>query len=197
MHPRVAPSLCFAKLLTWKLFFYSQVNKSHFHKKGFVIRKWPIPISEGFVSKDAKQLSENGWFTFLVLISVSQTLFLRFLFRQISKDLIWEARVATGARTFDYITPILKQLHWLPVVRQLEVRDAGMAFKCLHGLTPAYLRVIRRQVRTISSNFRRFNLRGRLTIITSSYIKEGRFHAQKTARRCKTTSARIFSLAEL
>ena len=72
-----------------------------------------------------------------------------------------------------------------------------MAFKCLHGLTPAYLRVIRRQVRTISSNFRRFNLRGRLTIITSSYIKEGRFHAQKMARRCKTTSARIFSLAEL
>ena len=40
------------------------------------------------MSKDAKQLSENGWFTFLVLISVSQTLFLRFLFRQISKDLI-------------------------------------------------------------------------------------------------------------
>ena len=50
-----------------------------------------------------------------------------------------------------------------------------MAFKCLHGLTPAYLRVIRRQVRAISSNFRRFDLRGRLTIITSSYIKEGRF----------------------
>ena len=197
MHPRVAQSLCFAKPLTWKLFFYSQVNKSHFHKKGFVIRKWPIPISEGFVSKDAKQLSENGWFTFLVLISVSQTLFLRFLFRQISKDLIWEARVATGARKFDYITPILKQLHRLPVVRQLEVGDAGMAFKCLHGLTPAYLSVIRRQVRTISSNFRRFNLRGRLTIITSSYIKEARFQAQKTARRCKTTSARIFSLAEL
>ena len=129
--------------------------------------------------------------------SVSQSLFLRFLFGQISKDLIWEARVATGARKFDYITPILKQLHRLPVVRQLEVGDAGMAFKCLHGLTPAYLRVIRRQVRTISSNFRRFNLRGRLTIITSSYMKEGRFHAQKTARRCKTTSARIFSLAEL
>ena len=198
MHPRLAPSLFFAKLLTWKLFFYSQVNKSHFHKKGFVARKWPIPIiSERFVSKEAKQLSENGWFIFLVLISVSQTLFLRFLFHQISKDLIWEARVATGARTFDYITLILKQLHWLPVVRQLEVRDAGMAFKCLHGLAPAYLRVIRRQVRAISSNFRRFDLRGWLTIITSSYMKEARFHAQKTARRCKTTSARIFSLAEL
>ena len=37
--------------------------------KGFVTRQWPIPIiSERFVSKEAKQLSENGWFTFLVLI---------------------------------------------------------------------------------------------------------------------------------
>ena len=180
-----------------KNIFHSQVNKSHFHKKGFVTQKWPIPISERFVSKDAKQLSENGWFTFLVLISVSQSLFLRFLFGQISEDLIWEARVTTGARKFDYITPILKQLQWLPVVRQVEVRDAVMAFKCLHGLTPAYLSAIKRQVRGISSNFRRFGLRGRLTIITSSYIREGRFHSQKMARRCKTTSARISSLAEL
>ena len=161
---------------------YSQVNKSHFHKKGFVTRKSPIPLSERFVSKDAKQLSKNGWSTFLVLISVSQSIFLRFMFRQISEDLILEAGVATGARKFDYITPILKQLHWLPVVRQLEVRDAVMAFKCFHGLAPTYLRVIRRQVRPISSNFRRFDLRDKLTLKTSSYIKEGRFHSQNMAR---------------
>ena len=166
-----------------KNIFYSQVNKSHFHKKGFVTRKWPIPIGERFVSKDAKQLSENSCFTFLVLISVSQSLFLRFLFDQISEDLIWEARVATGARKFDYITPILKQHHWLPVVRRVKVRDALMAFKCLHVLTPAYLRVIRRQVRAVSSNFGRFDLRGKLTIKTSSYTKEGRFHSQDVTRR--------------
>ena len=167
-----------------KIFFLFSVNKSHFHKKGFVTRKWPIPIiSERFVSKDAKQLSENGCFTFLVLISVSQSLFVRVLFDQISEDLICEARVATGARKFDYITPILKKLHWLPVVRQVKVRDALMAFKCLHVLTPAYLHVLRRQVRAISSNFRRFDLRGKLTIKTSRYIKEGRFHSQSMARR--------------
>ena len=94
------------------------------------------------------------------------------MFRQISEDFILEAGVATGARKFDYINPILKQLHWLPVVRQLEVKDAVMAFKCLHVLTSAYLRVLRRQVRAISSNFRRFDLRGRLTIITSSYTRQ-------------------------
>ena len=68
MHSRVAPAVCFAKLIRDTKKKYSQVNKSHFHKKSFVTRKWPIPISARFVSKDAKQLNENGWFTFLVLI---------------------------------------------------------------------------------------------------------------------------------
>ena len=34
---------------------------------------------------------------------------------------------------------ILKQLQWLPIVKQLEVRDAIMVFKCLNGLAPPYL----------------------------------------------------------
>ena len=39
---------------------------------------------------------------------------------------------------FDHVTPILKQLQWLPVERQLEVRDATMVFKCLNGLASSY-----------------------------------------------------------
>ena len=35
-------------------------------------------------------------------------------------------------------TPILKQLQWLPIVKQLEVRDATVVFKCLNGLAPPY-----------------------------------------------------------
>ena len=50
-----------------------------------------------------------------------------------------QARAATGERKFDCITPILKQLQWLPVTWQLVVRDAVMSFKCLHGLATAYL----------------------------------------------------------
>ena len=47
-----------------------------------------------------------------------------------------------GTRRFDHVTPILKQLQWLPIVKQLEViffRDATMVFKCLNGLAPPYL----------------------------------------------------------
>ena len=44
------------------------------------------------------------------------------------------ARIVSGTRKFDHVTPILKQLQWLPIVRHLEVRDATMVFKCLNGL---------------------------------------------------------------
>ena len=37
----------------------------------------------------------------------------------------------TGTRKYDNISPILKELHWLPVAKQLEVRDTRMAFKCI------------------------------------------------------------------
>ena len=49
------------------------------------------------------------------------------------------ARILSGTRKFDHVTPILKQLQWLPVIKQLEVRDATMVFKCLNGLAPPYL----------------------------------------------------------
>ena len=48
-------------------------------------------------------------------------------------------RIVSGTRKFDHVTPILKQLQWLPIVKQLEVRDATMVFKCLNGLSPPYL----------------------------------------------------------
>ena len=49
------------------------------------------------------------------------------------------ARIVSGTRKFDHVTPILKQLQWLPITKQLAVRDATMVFKCLNGLAPPYL----------------------------------------------------------
>ena len=45
----------------------------------------------------------------------------------------------TGAWKYDHITPMLKELLWLPVAKQLEVKDTLMAFKCMKGLTPPSL----------------------------------------------------------
>ena len=50
-----------------------------------------------------------------------------------------EARVVTGTRKFDHITPVLHQLHWLPVRQRITFKLAMITFKCLHGLAPSYL----------------------------------------------------------
>ena len=49
------------------------------------------------------------------------------------------ARIVSGTRKFDHVTAILKQLQWLPIIKQLAVRDATMVFKCLNGLAAPYL----------------------------------------------------------
>ena len=48
-------------------------------------------------------------------------------------------RIVSGARKYDHITPIRKELNWLPVANQLYYRSAIMAFKCMTGHTPEYL----------------------------------------------------------
>ena len=49
------------------------------------------------------------------------------------------ARIVTGARKYEHITLMLKELHWLPVAKQLEVRDILMTFNCIKGLAPPSL----------------------------------------------------------
>jgi len=49
------------------------------------------------------------------------------------------ARLVTGARKYDHITPVMRELHWLPVQQRIRFKTAVLVFKCLHGLAPAYL----------------------------------------------------------
>jgi len=49
------------------------------------------------------------------------------------------ARVVTRSRKFNLITPVLNELHWLPMVQSLQFKLALIVFKCLHGLAPSYL----------------------------------------------------------
>ena len=49
------------------------------------------------------------------------------------------ARVITGIRKYDHVTPILQQLAWLSVECMLKLRDAVITFKCMKGLAPPYL----------------------------------------------------------
>ena len=44
------------------------------------------------------------------------------------------ARVVVGARKRDHITPVLRQLHWLPVVYRIQYKIAILTFKAITSL---------------------------------------------------------------
>jgi len=49
------------------------------------------------------------------------------------------ARLVTGARRRDHITPVLRQLHWLPVKHRIDFKLAVLVYKSLHALAPPHL----------------------------------------------------------
>jgi len=49
------------------------------------------------------------------------------------------ARLITGVQRKDHITPILQQLHWLPVRERVIFKHTLLVCKALHGLLPPYL----------------------------------------------------------
>ena len=49
------------------------------------------------------------------------------------------ARLVTKTRKFDHISPVLKELHWLPVKFRTEFKILLMVYKCINGLAPTYL----------------------------------------------------------
>ena len=48
------------------------------------------------------------------------------------------ARIITGGRKFDHITPYLQQLGWLPVKDNIRYRGLIVMFKCINGMAPEY-----------------------------------------------------------
>ena len=48
-------------------------------------------------------------------------------------------RLVTGALRRDLITPILRQLHWLPVRQRVQFKITVLVFPCLSANKPTYL----------------------------------------------------------
>ena len=46
------------------------------------------------------------------------------------------ARLVTNTPRICHTTPILKDLHWLPIKYRIEFKIVLLTFKCLHGLAP-------------------------------------------------------------
>ena len=69
--------------------------------------------------------------------------------------------VVSGTRRCDHISPVLRQLHWLPVRQRVDFKLAMLVYKALKNLAPQYLSddcqlvaaTSRRQLRS-SGNFK-------------------------------------------
>src|SRR5438477_12447022 len=46
------------------------------------------------------------------------------------------ARIVTKTRIRNHITPVLKSLHWLPIVQRCAFKTALLTFKIFHGTAP-------------------------------------------------------------
>jgi len=49
------------------------------------------------------------------------------------------ARLVSGARRYEHITPVLQELHWLPVRRRVDFKMANLVYLSLSSMTPSYL----------------------------------------------------------
>ena len=49
------------------------------------------------------------------------------------------ARLVCNVSKYDHISPILKSLHWLPVVYTCQYKVLTMTFKALHDMAPSYI----------------------------------------------------------
>ena len=49
------------------------------------------------------------------------------------------ARLILDARKYDHATPLLKDLHWLPIRQRIDFRVSSLVYKCLHNMAPSYL----------------------------------------------------------
>ena len=62
-----------------------------------------------------------------------------YLIQRLQYVMIAAAKVITCRRKFYHVTPLLIELHWLPVHQRIVFKILLYTFKALHGATPTYL----------------------------------------------------------
>ena len=87
------------------------------------------------------------------------------------------ARLITGSSKYCRITPVLQQLHWLPVSERVTFKVLTTVFKCLNNMAPRYLSD-RIKVYVPTRNLRSINQHKLIeTHTTNNYGKRSFFYA--------------------
>lgn len=69
--------------------------------------------------------------------------------------------VIPGVKRSDHITPVLKQLHWLPIKQRIDFKIALLTYKALHDHSPSYIQEL---ISRVPNSGRRSTSKGFLTI---------------------------------
>ena len=85
----------------------------------------PVLISEQMMSTDKYPCLFSRQVKVIIYYIYYKAKWLRLVI--LANNLLWcltinfAARIVSGTRKFDHVTPILKQLQWLPIIKQLAV----------------------------------------------------------------------------
>ena len=85
------------------------------------------------------------------------------------------ARLLAGFSRFDHITPVLCDLHWLPVKQRIIFKILVLTYKCIHGLSPSYLSSMLSLYQPVR-NFRRDDLLLCVPFTRSTRVKSSAFN---------------------
>ena len=69
----------------------------------------------------------------------TRTLYADTLLRKLQSVQNATARLITGTRRRDHITPVLRELHWLPIRERIKFKVACLVRQSLSGQAPLYL----------------------------------------------------------
>ena len=81
------------------------------------------------------RLSQVGWTIGIVSCMASR----RAKISKLQRVQNAAARIALVLSKFCHITPVLRQLHWLPFVKRIQFKILLLTFKAIHGLSPPYI----------------------------------------------------------
>ena len=85
-------------------------------------------------------------------------------------------RLVSLSRKYDHITPILHELHWLPVKYCFIYKILLLTYKCLHGMGPIYLQELLKEYKPVGNLRSSAQLR-LITSITSTQYGQRSFSA--------------------
>jgi len=101
-------------------------------------------------------------------------------------------RLVTGARKWEHMTPVLRELHWLPIRRRITFKTAVLAYKCQHDVAPKYLQSYCESTSMCTS---RGHLRSAQTRQSLSFPERGQSMATKALPSKNLVSDTVYLLS--